>query len=67
MEREYMDYHKEYFNTKEERDERIIELIEEGCRIEKEEFELVPKGDWLYLFVIGVYVSAEEYIQPLII
>ena len=47
-----MDYHKEYFTTKQERDERIITLIDEDCRVEKEKSDSEH-----YEYCIGIYVS----------
>ncbi len=50
-----MDYHKEYFVTKQERNERIITLIDEGCKVERE------RSDSEYFdYCIGVFVEVED-------
>ncbi len=49
---ECFDYHKEYFTNRIERDERIITLIDEDCRIEKE----VSDSDY-HDYCIGVFIS----------
>lgn len=54
---ECFDYHKEYFVTEQKRNARIITLIDEGCRIEKEEIESITERKYYYVFAIGVFVE----------
>ncbi len=50
-----MDYHKEYFTTKQERDARIITLIDEDCKIES-----VKSDSEYHDYCIGVFVEVED-------
>ena len=53
---ECFDYHQEYFNTRSARDERIIQLINEDCRIEKGKNEFLPGDAYFHRYIIGVFI-----------